>query len=75
MTKKPKTPIEQLRDYLSDRKYRLETMHEDDVEGIEEQKGMPYVSLSIEIITEILRKIEELWNPPNTKKLMKSPKR
>lgn len=60
MSKKPKTPTQQLQDYLSDRKYRLETMHEDDVEGIEEQKGYCYVRLSIEIITELLRKIEQL---------------
>jgi hypothetical protein len=50
-------------------------MHEDDVEDIEEQKGVAYVYLSIEIITELLRKIEELCNPPNTKKRTKSPKR
>jgi hypothetical protein len=60
MTKKPKTAMQKLKDYLEDRRYRLANMHEDDVEDLEEQKGVAYVSMSIEIISELLLKIKQL---------------
>lgn len=60
MSKKAKTPMQKLKDYLTDRKYRLASMHEDDVEDLEEQKGVGYVWLSMHIIEELLDKIKEL---------------
>lgn len=59
MSKKPKTTLQKIKGYLSDRKYQLTNMHEDVVEDLDETKGPGYVWVSIEIITDLLRKIEQ----------------
>jgi hypothetical protein len=60
MSKKTQTPMQKLKSYLTDRRYRLANMHEDDVEDLEEQKGIGYVWLSIQIIDELRVKLEEI---------------
>jgi predicted subunit of tRNA(5-methylaminomethyl-2-thiouridylate) methyltransferase len=59
MSKKTKSPMQKTKEYLADYKYRLSTMHEDDVESLEERTGIGYVWLSIKIIDELSAKIDQ----------------